>query len=256
MLIRLARTLRDVIYSAYCWLSFLFLSLGALLLMFLVPGAARRRRIAGATGRTWLWLVGMRLRVTGVPLPDQGCVVVANHASYLDGVILQAALPPRFAFVIKREMDRIPLASLLLRRIGSEFVDRFNRHKGAVDARRVLRRVSSGDSVVFFPEGTFSKQPGLLRFHTGAFATAVRAACPVVPVVIRGTRKALPWNKVVPTRTTIEVRIYPPLLADPTQRDAAIVLRDQVRELMLAEIGEPDLALSETAQPSPLRESA
>ena len=113
---------------------------------------------------------------------------MANHASYLDGLVLTAALPPRFAFVIKKEMDRVPLASLLLRRIGSEFVDRHNRHKGAMDARRVLRRASQGQSLVFFPEGTFSTQPGLLRFHTGAFATAVRANCSVAPVVIRGAR--------------------------------------------------------------------
>ena len=83
-------------------------------------------------------------------------MVVANHASYLDGVVMAAALPPRFGFVIKREMNDVPVAGLLLRRIGSEFVDRFNRHKGGTDARRVLRTAASGHSLVFFPEGTFT----------------------------------------------------------------------------------------------------
>ncbi len=72
-------------------------------------------------------------------IPAGQCVVVANHASYLDGLVMTAALPPRFGFVIKREMERVPLAGALLRRLGSEFVERFNRHRGGADARRVLR---------------------------------------------------------------------------------------------------------------------
>lgn len=185
---------------------------------------------------------GIRLEFEGADqLPADGCVVVANHTSYLDGVILIAALPPRFGFVIKKEMDRVPLASLLLRRIGSEFVDRVNRHKGAMDARRMLRRASSGHSFVFFPEGTFSKQVGLLRFHTGAFATAVRAGCAVVPVVVHGARTALSWNQVVPTPTRIRVEVLAPIRSATGDRDAAIHLREQARQMILERLGEPDL---------------
>jgi 1-acyl-sn-glycerol-3-phosphate acyltransferase len=227
----------------YSWVIFLLVSVVALLAMLVVPGVDRRRRIAGMTARTILQACGIRLRTEGrAQLPAEGCVVVANHTSYLDGLILIAALPPRFGFVIKREMERVPLASLLLRRIGSEFVDRANRHKGAIDARRMLRRASSGQSFVFFPEGTFSKQPGLLRFHTGAFATAVRAACPVVPIVIRGARTALASNRIVPTPTTIRVEVLPALRAAADDREAAVHLREEARRLILARLGEPDLA--------------
>ena len=75
--------------------------------------------------------------------------------------------------------------------LGHHFVERVNRHEGASDARRILRGVGQGHSVAFFPEGTFTATTGLARFHTGAFATAVRAGVPVAPVVIRGTRRAL-----------------------------------------------------------------
>ncbi len=104
------------------------------------------------------------------------------------GVVMTAALPPRFGFVIKREMASVPLAGALLRRLGSEFVERFNRHRGGADARRVLRTAVSGNSLVFFPEGTFDARPGLGKFHAGAFTIAARAGCPVVPAVVRGTR--------------------------------------------------------------------
>jgi 1-acyl-sn-glycerol-3-phosphate acyltransferase len=169
--------------------------------------------------------------------------VVANHASYLDGVVMTAALPPRFSFVIKREMSEVPMAGLLLRRIGSEFVERHNRHKGAADARRVLRTAASGHSLVFFPEGTFTSEVGLGKFHTGAFAIAARASCPVVPAVILGTRRNMPATRVLPRPGAIEVRYGAPIesTAGQSPEDPALRLRDASRAAILAQLGEPDL---------------
>ncbi|MCS6948740.1 MAG: 1-acyl-sn-glycerol-3-phosphate acyltransferase, partial [Steroidobacteraceae bacterium] len=192
--------------------------------------------------RLVLQLLGMPLRVRGLEqLPPGPCVVVANHASYLDGLVMKAALPARFSFVIKREMDRVPLAGLLLRRIGSEFVERFDRHKGASDARRLLRSAHGGESLVFFPEGTFSRRPGLLKFHTGAFAIAARAGTPVVPCVIRGTRHALPSNRLLPLWGPIEVELLAPLPSCGDHGTDAQGLRDRARAAILARLGEPDL---------------
>src|SRR6202000_2703312 len=132
-----------------------------------VPGVRRRSAVARAMSRIFFTLAGMPLSVKGLEsLPTGQCVVVSHHASYLDGVVFTAALPGRFAFVIKREMNGVPLAGLLLRRLGSHFVERFNRNRGAADARRVLRDAISGNSLAFFPEGTFTPTPGLLKFHT------------------------------------------------------------------------------------------
>jgi 1-acyl-sn-glycerol-3-phosphate acyltransferase len=167
-------------------------------------------------------------------------VVVANHASYVDGVVMKAALPPRFAYVVKREMASVPLAGLLLERIGTQFVERFDRHKGASDARRVLRSAHGGQALVFFPEGTFGNVPGLLKFHSGAFITAARAGCPVVPAVIHGSRDVLPGSRALPRPGRIVVEFLAPLVASGD--DAAPELRDRSRALILARLGEPDLA--------------
>jgi 1-acyl-sn-glycerol-3-phosphate acyltransferase len=194
----------------------------------------------------------MPMSVKGLErLPSGQCVVVSNHASYLDGIVFTAALPARFAFVIKREMNAVPLAGLLLRRLGSHFVERFNRHRGATDARRVLRDAINGGSLAFFPEGTFTHTPGLLKFHTGAFTTALRAGCPVVPATVRGTRVALPPSGGLPHPGRIEVRILPPISLDAaTTEDLALELRDQAREAILNDLGEPDLTCSDdTAHP-------
>ncbi len=187
----------------------------------------------------------MPLRVRGLDRLAPGqCIVVANHASYLDGLVFTAALPARFSFVIKREMSAVPLAGLFLRRIGSEFVDRFDRHRTAADARRLLRNAASGHSLVFFPEGTFTRIPGLLKFHTGAFVTAARAACPVVPAVVRGTRAALPPSGGLPRPGRIEVEILPPIDAQQTAESSSTTLRDRAREAILVALGEPDLTCS------------
>jgi 1-acyl-sn-glycerol-3-phosphate acyltransferase len=234
-----------LLYGIYAAVLFLSVALVALAGVLLLPTLALRRGTARIAARVYFLLAGMPLRVRGQEnLPPGQAVVVANHASYLDGVVMAAALPPRFGFVIKREMNDVPLAGLLLRRIGSEFVERFNRHKGATDARRVLRTAASGHSLVFFPEGTFTSEVGLGKFHTGAFAIAARAACPVVPAVIRGTRRNLPATRVLPRPGAIEVSYGAPILATAAQagQDPALALRDRSRAAILSQLGEPDLA--------------
>src|SRR5262249_3094290 len=155
------------IYGIYALVAFLVMSWCAFLATLVVPGVQRRRAIARAAARGFLWVAGMPLTVRSLErLPPGQCVVVSNHVSYIDGLAYTAALPPRFGFVIKREMSSVPVIGLFLRRLGSEFVERFNRQRGASDARRVLRNAISGHSLVFFPEGTFTKTPGLLKFHS------------------------------------------------------------------------------------------
>ena len=233
-----------LIYGLYAVLLFLAVVLFALLGVILLPSLKLRRSAARIAARSYFFLAGMPLRLRGVEnIPAGQCVVVANHASYLDGVVMAAALPPRFAFVIKREMNQVPVAGFLLRRIGSEFVDRFNRHKGGTDARRVLRTAASGHSLVFFPEGTFTPEVGLGKFHTGAFAIAARAGCPVVPAVILGTRRNMPATRILPRPGLIEVRYYEPISVVASEgEDLALTLRDRSRAVILSELGEPDLA--------------
>jgi 1-acyl-sn-glycerol-3-phosphate acyltransferase len=245
-------TARNRLFGVYAIALFLVLGLGTLLALLLLPGLGRRRAVARRMSRSFLGLAAMPVRVVNPErLPATQCVVVANHASYLDGVVFTAALPPRFGFVIKREMNSVPLAGLLLRRLGSEFVERFNRNRGAADARRVLRKATTGNSLVFFPEGTFTRTPGLLKFHTGAFVIAVRAGCPIVPAVVRGTRRALSPLGGLPRASKIEITLLPPIEPPPASSAAAATLRDQARAAILGELGEPDLTYSDDTDRPP-----
>lgn len=227
-----AAVLRRRLYTAYCLLLFVALATIALVLGLFLPNLRGRRLVAGALSRGFFRAAGIQLRIQGIDrLPRVPCVVVANHASYIDGIVAIAALPPDFAFVIKKEMVRVPLASLLLRRLGSEFVERFDRHKGASDARRVWKRAATGQSLVFFPEGTFDGTRQIGKFLGGAFATAERSQMQIVAVAIHGTRDVLPTDSLLIRRKPIRFEILGVL--DPQGA------RQRSRELIAHAVGEP-----------------
>lgn len=206
-----------------------------------LPGRRYRRLTARWASRGLLRLLGLRLDVSGaLELPDGGCVAIANHASYLDGIILTAILPPNFSFVIKREMTNVPLVGLLLRRLDAVFVDRSGTIRGQRDGRHILDRAGDGEAIGIFPEGTFRPEPGLLPFRPGAFITAIRAGRPVVPISIEGSRRALPAERWLPRPTTIAVTIHPPVQPTGKSRSARQALEQACRHAILSGLNESE----------------
>jgi len=204
------------------------------------PSVALRREIARIGVRFMLACVGVPLRVRGAAhLPQQPAIVVSNHASYLDGLVMTAALPRRYTFIVQDGAASWPLVGLTLRRMGVEFVDRGNARSAAALTRSLIRRLGAGESFVIFPEGTFKADPGLLPFKKGAFVIATRAGVPVVPAAIRGTRRLYGGKRRLPRWSPVEVQILKPLLPG-TAEEAASLLRQQAREQVLAICGEPD----------------
>jgi 1-acyl-sn-glycerol-3-phosphate acyltransferase len=241
------KTIVGVAYGLYAWLLFLVCVMFAVLFALLVPGLTTRRRWVSTAARWPFHLAGIRTTVTGVDhLPAGHCIVVANHASYADGVILQAFLPPRFGYVIKGEMQNVPIVHFVLRRLGSRFVERFATSGSARDARTLLKAAADGESLAFFPEGTFLQHPGLDRFRPGAFAAAIKGELPVVPVVIRGSRKLLPAKTILPRHAHLSVDILEPIPASDPAFAASVELAELARQRILAVLDEPDL-LAENA---------
>jgi 1-acyl-sn-glycerol-3-phosphate acyltransferase len=219
-------------YIAYCLVAFTILGLAVLGINLFLPKERQRRAVAGALSRAFLRVAGIPFSVKGLErLPQSPCVAVANHASYIDAIVIVAALPPDFAFVIKKETERVPLVGLLLRGLGSQFVERFDRHKGATDARRVLKVAAQGQSLMFFPEGTFDEKRQIGRFLNGAFATAARSKMPVVAVAIHGTRDVLPPGRLAVYRRPICVEILEVMAADEA--------RQRSREIIASAVGDP-----------------
>src|SRR5882757_2229365 len=181
---RLLRTLFGV-YSMTVLVIVLLLIFCPLLIV--APSLSLRRAIGRLGVRAWLALSFIPFRVRGLEhLPPGPCIAVCNHASYLDGLILTAALPSRFTFLVQHGAADWPYVGLIIKRMNVSFVDRGSVRAAAQATRELIDRIKAGESFAIFPEGTFRQPTTLLPFQSGAFMIAVRAG---VPVVLRGTRK-------------------------------------------------------------------
>ena len=241
---RLATALAHLLYGIYGWTVFALLAAPTWLATVLSPRASAAWGVNRLAARTILRLSGIPVTVRGLEnLPRTPCVLVANHASYLDGIALFAALPAPFSFVAKREFLEQPLLHAYLRALGTQFVERFDVRQSLEDARRLAQATQVGASLAFFPEGTFTRMPGLAPFRLGAFATAVAARVPVLPVAISGTRTLLRDGQKLPRHGAITITIGGPLTLpapEPEAFVAAVALRDAARAHILAHCGEPD----------------
>jgi len=237
---------RDTLFGLYAWLVFSLCIAFGLCCALLVPGAERRARWLAATSRAIFVLSGVPVEVQGLQnLPTIDCVVVANHASYADGLLLKGYLPARFSFVIKGEMRNNAIVHFLLRRAGSRFVERTGSPASSRDARQIVKAAQSGQSLAVFPEGTFQEQPGLLHFHAGAFVAAVRGGMPIVPIAISGTRQLLPAERDLPHWSRLRIDILPPINPDHPAFANHRELAKLARQRILAVLDEPDLVAHE-----------
>jgi 1-acyl-sn-glycerol-3-phosphate acyltransferase len=213
------------------------------------PTLAVRRELGRLGVRLLLVAIGVRLRVRGLRhLPPGPNIAVANHASYLDGLVLTAALPRRYSFVVQDGAAAWPLVGLTLRRMGVIFVNRASARESARLTRQLMRRLHHGEPLAIFAEGTFKPQPGLLPFKSGAFLMAARERVPVVPVGIRGTRRLYGGGRRLPRWSTVDIEIGAALHADGIHREAALALRERTRERVRELSGEPELHLAQPTE--------
>jgi 1-acyl-sn-glycerol-3-phosphate acyltransferase len=230
------------LYGFYGWAVFAVCCVFALFVTLLVPGERLRHRIIAGATRAVFILGGVPAQVSGLEnLPQGNAVVVANHASFVDGFLLKAYLPYEFSFVIKGEMRNIPLVHYVLRRSGSRFVERHEPGGSRRDARQIVKDAVGGVSLGFFPEGTFRRQPGVGRFLPGAFVAAVRGGMPVVPVAISGTREMMPDGRMWPWPIRPRMQVLPPIPTDDPAFANHRLLAEKARQQILAVLGEPDL---------------
>jgi 1-acyl-sn-glycerol-3-phosphate acyltransferase len=240
---RRLRSLGDLLYSAWGYGSVALLAIPIWLAVVLAPTLRLRRRVARLCARILFACIGIPLRLEGGEnLRSEGPKIVApNHQSYLDGLVLTALLPPDFAYVVKRELEKSFIARVFLRRLGTLFVERFDAAQSAGETRKVLEAIQAGQSLVVFPEGTFQRYPGLLPFRMGTFAVAVDAGVPVVPVAIQGTRSLLRGDDRLLRHGRVKVMAAPEVRPEGNGWHAGVQFRDEVRGAILGRCGEVDL---------------
>src|SRR5688572_23379256 len=144
----MASRLFHLVYAPYAAVVLPLALLLVSLVVLLTPTLALRREAGRAGVRLAFALVGVPLRVRGLEhLPQTPAVVVCNHASYADGVVMTAALPRRYTFVVQEGAADWPLIGWTITRMGVVFINREEARSGARQTRALIRRLQERESL-------------------------------------------------------------------------------------------------------------
>jgi len=202
-------------------------------------------RPADRAVRRWCRMVlrvcGVRPRVTGVEHLDAvgAAILAANHASYIDSVVLMAAIPTDFRFLAKQRLGDYPLIGTVIRSVGHATIEKTTVAQQLSGADVLARLLREGRQMLVFPEGTFLRPPELLPFRLGAFKAAVDMGRPIIPIALRGTRRVLPADTWLFRRGPIDVIIGSPLVPAGQGWQEMVRLRDEARTIIGHDCGEP-----------------
>ncbi len=226
-----------LIYSAWVWTAVAIVALPLWIAVALTRTPRQARRVIGIASRLLLLAGGCRPRVEGrdpatLPAP---AVIVANHASFLDVLLLLAVLPPTVRFGAKARLTRYPILGTILRRAGYVLVQRGTRESAAT----LAATIDEGDSLFIFPEGTFVRAAGVMPFRLGAFQVAVEKGVPVVAIALRGTRAVWPDETFRLRPAPLTVCVAEPLASAESGWAATVWLRDAARAWIVRESREP-----------------
>lgn len=251
---KLSRRSAEIIYGGYA-LS-LFGVAAALVWLVLLP--VRSRRFSAAlvhnTARVLLFLAAIRVSVEGADLAaqwkcDAPWIFAPNHSSYLDILILLAFLPAETRYVAKGEIHSMPLISTLAKRCGHFAFDRADPEARIAQSNEIEQALRQGESVVIYPEGTFTAARGVRPFQLGAFKAAVDTGRPICPVAVRGARELLRDKTLLPKPGRVTLTFGPLVVsafgtvAETRGGEAdwreIVRLRDATREIIARGAGEP-----------------
>jgi len=192
-------------------------------------------RFAKLQARNLARLCGVRVRVCGLENLDGGpYVFTPNHQSHFDIALLLGYLPGNNRFAAKKELFREPVLGAVMRTMGMIPIDRDDPEK----AIRLLNRLKDQRySTIIFPEGTRSRDGGLLPFKKGPFVSAIRLGVPVVPVVCKGTREIMPKGEYLSiTPGEVELVVLPPIPTAEMSYEERHRLLETVRERIAREL--------------------
>lgn len=232
------------LYQPYKWLvvgpvvalsTLLFSAVAVLLAPLLSP-----RRAAWFSAVPWARTIAavtpIRVDVEGRSSiePGRSYVVISNHQSLYDIVLVYGWLGLDVRWVMKRELRKVPGLGLASERLGHIFVDRTSRVAASHTLEAARQRIADGASVLFFPEGTRSLDGTLGAFKRGAFRMARDLGVPILPVTIVGTREVLPPASRDLRPGRVRLIIHPPIETTDRAGDGLGELMEEARARIAA----------------------
>jgi 1-acyl-sn-glycerol-3-phosphate acyltransferase len=228
-------------YGCYAWLVF-----GLLLLLFgsLIIAAGRpalARPLARIATRIMFFLADIPLSAHGLNrLPGQPHILLVNHTSFLDGLVLSAMLPPRpgYAFTVKQQYRSQALLWPLLKALGVIVFRHGEPAHHSSNLALLAAALERGENLVVFPEGGIAPQAGLQPFHSGAFIVATTKETPLVIAGMQGAREALRLGTWLPRHVAITLKIGAVLMPEAIVAQSTQQLIDAAHAAMQPLTGE------------------
>ncbi len=169
--------------------------------------------LAGKAGKAWAkvvqWLTPMPVKVVGREniAKGQSYVIVANHQSAYDIIMVYGSMPIDFRWIMKKELRDVPLLGFACEKCGHIFLDRSSARGAWRSIQKAKEILTGGTSVVIFPEGHRSGRPQMNNFKHGAFRMAFELGLPMLPVSIKDTCRVMPSSlgSLLPGRATLTI---------------------------------------------------
>jgi 1-acyl-sn-glycerol-3-phosphate acyltransferase len=188
-----------ILYSCYAWgltgLVFIFHYLiSNLICMFPIKNQYLVfYKIAIPFLRVAFFLGGIRVSVRGFEnFPqDKNVIVVSNHQSLFDIVLILAYMPKHVCFFAKKELKNVPILNRGIEKMGHEYVDRQQTSKALQQLQIMAGKLKNNFNVLLFAEGTRSETGEILPFKRGAFYLAANTKKDIVPCYLHGTNSIL-----------------------------------------------------------------
>lgn len=183
-------------------------------------------------GRLGLLMAGIRITVSGSEqIPDGPIIVMSNHASNFDILVMQGYFPRPLSWIAKKELFSIPVFGWSMKRGGYIPLDRSDGRKALKSMDEAAQQIRSGTSVIVFPEGTRTRDGRLLPFKRGGFLLSVRAGVPVVPVSIVGSFAINPGGSLgLNLGRSVELKIHAPITLPPDLK------RTEAEDLLMQQV--------------------
>ena len=228
------------LYFPWTWLVFIpYLAVSTIIfgtLAFLT--AMFSKRLGFHWGTAWAWLL-CRLNWTWVSVKGrkkikkgQSYIIMSNHQSHFDILAIYGHWWKQFRWVMKQELRKVPGLGYGCAKIGHIFIDRSDRQKAIASLKAAKPLLEGGISVMFFPEGTRSRDGRMLPFKKGGFMMALDLDLPILPVTIRGSRHVLVGKKLRLLPGLIRIQIHDPIEVSPYGHDKRDELMEDVRAVI------------------------
>jgi len=233
------KTLLSWLYQVYAWLflipfafvwSFLCGWAAVIAAMLISPRFASTK-VGGLWARMIGWLTPMRVSIEGESHiePGQTYVVVCNHASQYDILLVYGWLDLDLRWVMKQELRKLPGIGAGCEKVGHILVDRSDPEAAKQAINDALVRIGDGVGILFFPEGTRTLDGRLRPFKKGAFRIAAEQGLPVLPLTLLGTRDILPARSMFITPGRAKIVVHAPIFPDDLDvRELQVAARDAV----------------------------